>query len=73
MYRGAVNDVSVVESKSGGVIWALNTVINQFAFREWSAKMGTCLCQGKDARSSTNNYYGHTIVHRASWLAIYQL
>jgi hypothetical protein len=73
MYCGAVNDVSVIKSKSGGVIWALNTVMNQFAFREGSAKVGTCVCQGKDALSSTNKQNGHTIMNAASWLAVYQL
>jgi hypothetical protein len=72
MYGGAVDDASVIERKSGGVIWALNAVIHQFAFREWSAKVGTCFGQGEDALSSTNQQNGDTIVHGASWPAFDQ-
>ena len=72
MHGGAVNDASVIERKSGGVIGALNAVIHQFAFREWSAEVGTCFVQGKDALSSTNQQNGHTIVHGASWPAFGQ-
>ena len=72
MYRGAVDDASVIESKSGGVIWALNAVIHQFAFREWCAEVGTCLGQGKDALSSTNKQNGCAIIHGASWLTLDQ-
>lgn len=73
MHCRSVKDAAALQSESRRMIWADNTVTDQFAFRKGRAEMRTRLRHGKDADSAANEQDGSAIVSCASRRRIRQL